>query len=138
MTFPFQDSQVEDTFKEYPPDYRGKLLGLRKLIFAVADQIPEVGELKESLKWGEPSYEPLEKNIGSAVRIHWLKTKPDQFGIYFNCNTNLLERIQAKYPDQFNVEEKRALIFKWDDDLPLQILQDCIAMSLTYHLHKVH
>lgn len=138
LKIPFKDSDVKDTFNEYPDAFRGKLLGLRKLIFAVGTQIPQVGEIKESLKWGEPSYEPSQSNIGIAVRIHWLKTKPDQFGMYFNCNTNLLARIRAKYPNQFNIEGKRALIFKWDDELPLKILQDCIVMAFTYHLNKNH
>lgn len=137
MAQPFDDIHVKETFDEYPPEYRAHLLKLREMIFKTAKEAPEVGTIKESLKWGEPSYEPLKPKIGSAVRIHWLKTKPDQFGMYFNCNTNLLERIEKKYPGQFIVEGKRAIIFTLGDTLPMKDLRECILMALTYHISQV-
>ncbi len=46
---------VADVFNNYPPEMRKKLLFLRALIFETAAEL-DVGEIEETLKWGEPSY----------------------------------------------------------------------------------
>lgn len=53
---PFDNDAVSETFAGYPPRIRRKLLGLRSLIFEVAAATDGVGELEETLKWGEPAY----------------------------------------------------------------------------------
>lgn len=70
----FGNKNVEDKFKLYPPRFRKKLLFLRKLIFDLADGTPEIGNLKEELKCGEPSYSPVKTKIGSPIRINSKKT----------------------------------------------------------------
>jgi hypothetical protein len=53
---------VNEVFKEYPPAYRKKLLILRELVLSTAkENINQIGEVIETLKWGEPSYLPLKK-----------------------------------------------------------------------------
>lgn len=42
---------------------------LRSLIHRVAAATPEIGPLEESLKWGEQSFTPARRNVGSSVRI---------------------------------------------------------------------
>ncbi len=124
---------VARTFKEYPVAFRKKLLAVRKLILAVAKSSSAIGELDEALKWGEPSYLPKEKNIGTTIRIHWLKSKPHQYGIYFNCQTTLIADFKKKYAGQFKYEGKRAIILNETDSLPVEQLKGCILMALTYH-----
>ena len=52
----FQDPTVAHAFKAYPGGIRSKLLALRELILTTAESTRGVGELKETLKWGEPEF----------------------------------------------------------------------------------
>ena len=131
-----KDPRVVEVFKGYSPRFRKKLLELRKLILEVSEGIDAIDELVETLKWGQPSYVPKKKNVGTAVRIHWLKSKPNQYGVYFNCNTKLIFRIRKKFGNQFNYEGTRALVFQEDDQIPVKALKECISMALTYHRDK--
>ena len=47
---------IREVYSFYPSLQREKLLLIRTLIFDVAKQTPDVGEIEETLKWGEPSY----------------------------------------------------------------------------------
>jgi hypothetical protein len=106
---------------------------VRELIFGVAADNPDIGDLEETLKWGEPSY--LAKH-GSTVRIGWNDSNPEFYGVYFNCNTKLVDTFNEIYSDVFNFEGNRAIIFHKDDALPTEALEHCILLSLNYHKLK--
>lgn len=129
-------NQIAEVFQAYPPPFRKKLERLRKIILDVAKNHPEIGELEETLKWGEPSFLPKKKNVGTTVRIHWLKSKPAQCGIYFNCNTTLVSKFRRKFGKTFRYEGRRAIVFGKDDDIPVDEIKECISLALTYHLNK--
>ena len=71
---PFSSPRVAQVFDSYPPALRTRLLALRALIFEVAASTPGVGELEETLKWGEPAYLTTQSKSGSTVRIAWQPT----------------------------------------------------------------
>jgi hypothetical protein len=48
-------SKSKPDFSTYPKPVRGRLLALRKMIFDVGERTPGVGELEESLRWGNPA-----------------------------------------------------------------------------------
>ncbi len=48
--------EVETKFTNYPYQIRKKLLSLRRPIIKTASEIPEITEIEETLKWGEPSF----------------------------------------------------------------------------------
>ena len=127
------DQAVADVFETYPPYARKKLMDLRALIFDVAAQNKNIGELEECLKWGEPAY--LAKH-GSAVRINWKASSPTQFFIYFNCKTKLVETFKELYSDGFVYQGNRAIEFNINDEIPLAPLKHCIALLLNYHRIK--
>jgi hypothetical protein len=127
---------VARVFTEYPTVFRKKLLLIRKLILTAGKDNKLIGELQETLKWGEPSYLPINSNTGTTVRIHWLKSKPNQCGIYFNCQTTLVANFKKKYSDKFKFEGKRAIIFTKADQIHENELKDCIGTAFTYHLKK--
>lgn len=132
-----QNPVVAKAFDAYPPAIQRRLLVLRKLIFATAAATEGIGELEETLRWGEPAY--LTKNkSGSLVRIDWKKNKPDQYAMYFHCQTNLIETFRAEFPNTFIFEGNRAIIFRLDDKVPTKELSLCIAAALTYHRNKKH
>lgn len=106
---------------------------LRQLIIEVASDTPGIGELEETLKWGEPSY--LAKG-GSTVRIGWKESRPAYYAMYFNCNTKLVDTFKELYPESFNFEGNRSIVFHRKDRVPSDALKHCVAISLQYHKLK--
>ncbi len=132
---PFQSAAVAAKFEAYPSVVRRQLLALREVVFRTAASIPEVGVIEETLKWGEPAY--VTKNgTGSTVRMDWKAKSPDQYGMYFHCQTNLVESFRSMFPNDFVFEGNRALIFKVGERIPIDAVSVCIAASLTYHLKR--
>ena len=125
-----QTHDVAKAFNSYPPNLRKKLLFLRQLVIETASESSEIGELEETLKWGEPSY--LTKN-GSTIRLGYKNSKPDQFAMYFHCKTKLVDTFKDIYRDLFKFEGNRAIIFNEHDTIPEDALKHCIQLSLTYH-----
>src|SRR3990167_1681428 len=132
----FQCKKVQKKFDSYPKNIKPKLLFLRELIFRVASCTAGVGDVEETLKWGEPSYMTSQTHSGSTVRIDWKKGTPAHYYIYFNCKTTLVDTFKEIYGKLFTYGGNRSLIFYKDDHLPLDELSDCIAMAFTYHLSK--
>ncbi|WP_421853814.1 DUF1801 domain-containing protein [Oricola sp.] len=107
---------------------------LRRLIFEVAAATEGVGEIAESLKWGEPSFAPVKPRIGSSVR---LAARPDgAVAMTFICHTGLVDRFRELYPGAFDFEGDRALVFRPEMAIDREALSHCIALAFTYHLRK--
>lgn len=123
---------VADVFKQYPSEMRKKLLFLRTLIFETASEL-NVGEVEETLKWGEPSY--ITKQ-GSTIRMDWKPRAPEHYALYFNCKTTLVETFEALYGNLFCYEGNRAIIFTRLELIPVKQLKHCIGLSLQYHRLK--
>ena len=128
-----QDPQVKSKFESYPKDIKKKLTYLRELILKTASEIENVRQLEETLKWGEPSY--LVKR-GSTIRMDWKSKAPDQYALYFNCNTSLVETFKMVYGDLFKYEKNRAILFDLNEKVPEKELKACIEMALQYHSLK--
>lgn len=132
---PFTSTTVAAKFDTYPPNVRWKLLALRELIFQIAAATNGVGEIEESLKWGEPAYATKNKS-GSTLRIDWKQKDPLHYAMYFHCQTNLIETFRTIFPHDFTFEGNRALVFSLEGEIPKDTLAMCIAAALTYHLKK--
>lgn len=133
---PFGSAAVAHTFEAYPPAARRQLLVLRRLILDTAAATGGVGELEETLKWGEPAYLTARSKSGSTVRIGWSKARPAQVAIYFNCNTTLVDTFRTLFPTGLRFEGNRAIVFDTGEPLPKDALAICIAAALTYHRRK--
>lgn len=107
---------------------------LRSLIFEIATHLPEVGEIEETLKWGQPSYLTSKPKSGSPIRLGIPKT--GGFGIYTHCQTTLISDFQNLFPDDFTYEGNRAIHFNSGDDIPFDKLRMFISSALTYHIKK--
>ncbi len=130
------DSAVQAVFDAYPADIRDRLLHLRSLILETAEATDSVGELQETLKWGQPSYLTLKPKSGSTIRIDQVKGEPGRYALYCHCQTSLIEDFRRLYPDDFRFEGKRAMLFDAADKLDEEALRHCIALALTYHARK--
>lgn len=106
---------------------------LRQLIIDTASELLPEREIEETLRWGEPSY--ITKN-GSTIRIDWKKSSPDNYAMYFNCKTKLIDTFKERYKDKFKFEGNRAIIFNENDEIPTNQLKHCISLALTYHKIK--
>ena len=129
----FKNDDVKHKFDNYPGDIRENLLVLRELIYDVAANEESIHDMEETLKWNEPSY--LTKN-GSTLRIDWKPSKPNQYSMYFNCQTKLVETFRKLFSDRFTFEGKREMVFQKDDLLDIEALKYCILLALTYHDRK--
>lgn len=133
---PFSNSDVEAKFDAFPEKERVGLLQLRALILETADQLPNVGAVEETLKWGQPSYVTTPTKLGkpksgSPIRLGIPKT--GGFGIYTHCQTTLISDFQNLFPDDFTYEGNRAIHFDNADQMPLDKLRLFISSALTYH-----
>jgi len=124
--------EVEKKLNTYPVHIRERLNDIRALILEVAESC-DLGKVEETLKWGEPSY--LVKH-GSTVRFDWKAKTPDQYAVYFNCNTKLVDTFKELYGGVFRFEGNRAIVFDEYDPIPRDQLKHCIELSLKYHKVK--
>lgn len=131
-----QNPAVAAVFDNYPNAIKTKMLQLRQLIFDTASSIGEVGELEETLKWGEPAYLTLQSGSGTTIRIDRKKGSDTHFAMYLHCQTDLIDRFRSRFPGTFHFEGNRAIVFQTGQDLSLEALRVCIAEALTYHRKK--
>jgi len=128
-----ENPKVAEVFKNYPRPMRQKLMLLRQLVLDTASECNISGILEETLKWGEPSYLV---NSGSTIRIDWKSSAPDQYAMYFNCKTKLVDTFKELYEDVLKFEGNRAIVFHQNDKIPINEVKHCILLSLTYHDRK--
>lgn len=130
---PAPQPAVAARINSYPMAVSTALFQLREMVYQVASEHDDIGAIEETLKWGQPSY--IGKN-GSTLRIDGNQKKPNQYFMYFHCQTSLIETFRLLYPNHFTFDGKRALVFTVGDTLPENELKQCIAMALRYHLVK--
>jgi hypothetical protein len=132
----FADPAVEAVFSAYPTALRAKLLALRRMILQTASATEGVGELQETLKWGQPSYLTADTKSGSTIRIDRVKAGTNQYAMYVHCQTDLVATFRELYPKELTYGGNRSVIFDVGDDIPEPALRHCVALALTYHLNK--
>ena len=128
-------SDVGAVFDAYPPALRTGLLELRRLILETAAGA-DVGKIVETLKWGQPAYLTARPRTGTTIRIDAIKGSPDRYAMFVNCKTTLLDSYRLLYPDTFQFEGQRAVIFSTGSPPPEAALRHLLALALTYHRAK--
>ncbi len=126
------DKNIQQKLDSYPNNARNQFMKIRGLIFEVADE-EQLGEITETLKWGEPSYS---SKLGSPIRMDWKPKTPDQISIYFNCKTILVETFREIYKDTFLFIGTRELVLPLSGPIPTLELKGCISIALRYHKVK--
>lgn len=128
------DVRIKTVFSSYPKEYRKPLLQVRELIYSVADKLSEVGELEESLKWGQPTYATVKPKTGTPIRLD--RFGDDKIGLFFHCQTNLIENFKILFANELEFSKNRAIVIDPKKELQSNALTVCIEMALTYHLRK--
>ena len=128
-----ENPDVARVFDGYPERVRKKKMRLRQLVLETASETEGTAALEETLKWGEPSY--LAKG-GSTLRMGWTEKAPEQFALYFNCNTSLIDTFKEVCGGVFTFLGNRAIVFEEADGFPVGEMKHCISLALTYHRVK--
>ena len=131
-----ENPDVQRIFDAYPEPIREKLVGLRQLILEVAEQTPAVGNIEETLKWGQVSYLTHQPKSGTTIRIDAYQPDTEQVAFFVNCQTSLVESYRQMYPDRLTYEGTRAVVWDDLDETQLNSLKHCIELALTYHKRK--
>jgi len=135
MQTKIKNPAVLAVFEGYSEEIRARLMHLRRLVFEVVAENPTIGDIEETLKWGQISYLPVKRKIGTTIRIDRVKNT-EQFALYVPCSTNLLDSYRSIFADTFEYEDDRAIILNPQDDLPDDAIKHCIELALTYHLKR--
>ncbi len=130
------DKTVNKKIESYPDPIKKKLLYLRALILDVAKNTDGVGLIEETLKWDQLSYLTSETKSGTTIRIDWRPKCPDEYALYVNCKTNLIDQYTTLFPEEFSYEGNRAVVFNINKKIPENALRTCIQIALRYHLDK--
>lgn len=128
---------IQGAIADYPDVQKSKLLRLRHLIFETAAETDGVGQLTETLKWGQPSYLTEDTKSGSTIRIDRVKGSETQIALFVHCQTNLISQFKDYCGGSLMYDGKRALVFDADKKLPEKSVRLCIGLALTYHLNKI-
>ena len=126
-------NEIKAKFDSYPAVAKKKLLELRSLVVELVAEEGLEDSFEETLKWGEPSY--IVRG-GSTIRMDWKERSPDQYALYFNCNSRLVETFRELYSDILTFEGNRAVMFNLADELPESATKHCLQMALKYHQLK--
>jgi hypothetical protein len=125
--------KVDEIFDNYPDKIRAKMIFLRQLVLTTAEETEIVKELEETIKWGEPSFTT---KFGSTLRMDWKEKFPNQYALYFQCTSRLVETFKMVFGSKFNYEGNRAIVFQLEQEIPMPELQKCIKATLIYHKVK--
>ena len=129
-------ADVKQAFEAFPAPVRARLRDVRDLIYRAVEDTDAIGEIEETLKWGQPSYLPKHSGIGMTVRLGTLKAAPDRPALFFNCQTRLIDTFREIYPSAFEYEGNRAMALPASGRLPEAEIRHCVALALTYHQWK--
>ncbi len=106
---------------------------LHALILRLADEIDGVGEIEQSIKWGQASYAALRPKSGTPLRID----SDEDAGIYslfVPCSTSLISDFRENHSGMFDYYGQREIRLKLDEPLPETELTLFISAALTYYL----
>ena len=126
---------IQHKFEQYPETVKPSLNALRQLIYSLVDEL-ELGDIEETLKWGEPSFKV---KSGSPIRIDWKAATPDNYYLFFNCQTKLVDTFRELYSDVLEFQGNRAIVLNLTAATDTKVnnaLKHCIQLALTYQKVK--
>ena len=129
-------ADVAAVFSAWPPPVAERLRVLRAQIFAAAEAT-QTGPLTETLKWGQPAYLTEATKSGTTIRLGWSAARPEVCALYVHCQTALLDRYRARFPQEVGYDGNRAVLIPVAGPYAEAAVQQMAAMALTYHRDKI-
>lgn len=124
-------TSVNAAFEAFPDEVRPILGRLREIILEVAATSKGVGEIEETLKWGQPSYLTKRPKSGTTIRLG--VTKSGKPALFTHCQTTVVSDFQSHFPNDLTYEGNRAVIIE-NLDATEPLLRQFISSAMTYHL----
>ena len=129
------NTDVLALLRSYPEEIGNALFKLRSLILDTAQQTDAVGEIEETLKWGQPSYLTVRPKTGTTIRIDRDTSGAGDIPLYVNCQSSLVSDWRLLFPE-LTYRGDRSVHFRLSDPWPEDALSQMITMALTYHKAK--
>ncbi|MFZ1814631.1 MAG: DUF1801 domain-containing protein [Rhizobiaceae bacterium] len=107
---------------------------LRNLILEAAGEVPDIGPLAQTIKWGQPSFAPSRPGIGSSVRIQ--ANGNGTYGLMFICHAGLVERFRGQYAGELEFDGDRAIVVDPARPFDRVAAKHCVAQALTFKLKR--
>lgn len=126
---------VAATVKDCPPAAAAHLRDIRAMIYDIAAARADIGQITETLKWGQPAYLTEKPRSGTTIRLGWDESG-ETVSVFVHCQTSLVESWRARYDDTLTFVGNREIRLLTAAPLPRKPLAHCIAMALTYHSRK--
>lgn len=126
----FKNKDIKKVFSAYPKDVCERLLMIRELIFSIAAKHSEIGEVEETLKWGNPSYLTIHPKSGTTIRLSDFRAQENKYTISVHCQTTLVSEFKEVFP-HLKYDGNRSIILDKGKKLPLQELERFIYLALT-------
>jgi len=128
---------IQNKFDQYPEQVKPSLNALRQLVYSLVDEL-DLGAIEESLKWGEPSFKV---KTGSPIRMDWKAATPDNYYLFFNCQTKLVDTFRELYSHELEFQGNRAIVLNVDLNQAEQeavnnAIKHCLTLALTYQKVK--
>lgn len=131
-----KNPEVQFKFDSYPEAMRNKFMDLRELIYEVAAETDGVGQIEETLKWGQISYLTHHPKSGTTIRIDEYQPESQQIAFFVHCQTSLVDTYREMVPNGFHYEGTRAVFWDNLNNGQIEQLKDFIELALTYHRRK--
>jgi len=122
---------VHDVVQATDEPHRSVLLQLRDIILSEAEAADLPGGFHETLKWGQPSYLPNRRGVGTTLRI--AVHDEAHVGVYVHCQTSLIEQFRERFGDAVSYSGTRAVLLPVDQPIPEAIIRECTRLTLGYH-----
>lgn len=117
---------------QWPTRAQAHFNTLRGMVYTTAQDC-SAAPIEETLKWGEPAFLTPVTRSGSTIRLGWQRKKPDWFGIYMNCRTSIVHQVQDLFPDAFEYDGTRGLLWPLAASIPIEATDFALRTALTYH-----
>jgi hypothetical protein len=114
------------------PDADQPLLQHLRGLIQSASTNPIIGRLEMSIKWGEESYTPIKPKTGSSVRLQ--PRANGKVALMFICTTRLVTKFRSLYPNLFETEGERAVVFSPGRVIPDAEVLHIISLAFTHKL----
>ena len=115
VTQPLPSVDIQAAFEVPDPVARQGLLTLRRLVFETAADLPQVGVITETLRWGQPSYITEQTKSGTPIRLG--VPKAGGFALYVHCQSRVIPEFLEKYPAWDRVDGTRAVLFQTPSEI---------------------
>ncbi len=126
-------SDINNKLAAYPEILAVRLGVVRKLIQNIAARDKAIGEIEESLKWGQISFAARNPKSGTPMRIDG-DADAGTCSLFVPCSSNLIEDFRTLHPNMFDYYGNREVRMDLSEPLPITELSLFIAAALRYYL----